>query len=108
MAKEFKGIPERCMTLEDADILCKRTDYAIDCCDEDNPVNWGDAAAFFLEGVLHERKANARLIAAAPELLNALEKVTETWNAPMSTYDGRMYDVIHQIVEPAINKALGK
>lgn len=39
------------MTIEEAEILCKKTDYAIDAIEyEDNKINWADAAAFFLEG----------------------------------------------------------
>lgn len=46
------------MTLEEAEVLAKQTDYAFDLCDCDglNPVNWADACAFFLEGYLHARK----------------------------------------------------
>ena len=46
------------MTLEEAEELAKRTDYALNLCDCDglNPVNWADAGAFFLEGYLHAKK----------------------------------------------------
>lgn len=46
------------MTLDIAEDLAKETNYADLLCDADgeNPVNWGDAAAFFLEGVEYALK----------------------------------------------------
>lgn len=38
------------MTLDEADILVKQTDYAFALVEDDNPVNWADAAMFFMEG----------------------------------------------------------
>ena len=38
-------------TLDEADVLVKQTDYAIEAAHTDiNPINWGDAAAFYIEG----------------------------------------------------------
>ena len=36
------------LTFEQAEELCKKTDYAIEAVGDE--INWGDAAAFFLEG----------------------------------------------------------
>jgi hypothetical protein len=49
----------------DAIELAKRSDYAQGACEtDDNPINWADAGAFFLEGYWHainllERKLKA-------------------------------------------------
>lgn len=47
------------MNLDEADKLARETDYADAAThQDDNPINWGDAAAFFLEGYEHSRKLN--------------------------------------------------
>jgi hypothetical protein len=47
------------MNLDKADILARETDYADAAThQDDNPINWGDAAAFFLEGYEYSRKVN--------------------------------------------------
>ena len=39
------------LDLDKADVLVKQTDYAIEATHTDiNPINWGDASAFFIEG----------------------------------------------------------
>lgn len=38
-------------TLDEADVLVKSTNYAIEATHTDiNPINWGDASAFYIEG----------------------------------------------------------
>lgn len=111
MASEFKGTPGRCLTLEDAAILCKETDYLTNCCDdyEDNPINWDDAAAFFLEGVLHERKASTHLIAAAPELLEAMKAMVGTWESSIIKHiPALQFHSEYLKSKEIINKALNK
>ena len=45
------------MTLEEAEKLWPETDYAFEAVNQnDNPINTGDASAFFLEGYLYARK----------------------------------------------------
>ena len=45
------------MTLEEAEKLWPGTDYAFEAANQDdNPINTGDATAFFLEGYLYARK----------------------------------------------------
>ena len=45
------------MTLEEAEKLWPETDYAFEAANQgDNPINTGDATAFFLEGYLYARK----------------------------------------------------
>ena len=45
------------MTLEEAEKLWPETDYAFEAASQnDNPINTGDATAFFLEGYLYARK----------------------------------------------------
>ena len=52
---EASGLPD--MTLEEAEKLWPETDYAYDAANQvDNPLNTGDATAFFLEGYLYARK----------------------------------------------------
>ena len=41
------------LTLDEADILAKETDYACYACEDTEEINWGDAAAFFIEGYHH-------------------------------------------------------
>ena len=49
----------KAMTLDEAEKLAKQTDYAFAAAEtESNPINWGDAAAFFLEGVKWARENN--------------------------------------------------
>lgn len=45
------------LTLDHAEHLARKTEYASIAAHQDiNPINWGDAAAFFLEGVEWRRK----------------------------------------------------
>lgn len=57
-----------------------------------------------------EMKANAQLIAAAPEMLKALQSIVDYWNTPqngnLSLYDHIRHSL--KLAEEAINKALGK
>lgn len=52
------------ITLEEAEVLAKKTDYAFDLCDCDglNPADWADASAFFLEGYLYAKKQANELV----------------------------------------------
>jgi len=51
----MKKLPE--LTLDDAEKLWPETDYADLAAEQkDNPINNGDASAFFLEGYLHAKK----------------------------------------------------
>lgn len=56
-----------------------------------------------------ESLANAQLIAAAPELLKALQSIVDYWNTPqngnLSLYDHIRHSL--KLAEEAINKALG-
>jgi len=61
------------MTFEEAEKLWEETDYACEATHQDeNPINGGDATAFFLEGYLYARKllnkmqANASSAAQEP------------------------------------------
>ena len=38
------------LTLDEADVLAKETDYACYACEDVEEINWGDASAFFIEG----------------------------------------------------------
>lgn len=52
--------------------------------------------------------ANARLISAAPDMLEALQSIAEYWDTPQS---GSLHQhVLHplELAQKAINKALGK
>ena len=55
-------------------------------------------------------KANAHLIAAAPEMLKALQSIVEYWNTPQKGNLSLNDHVEHslKLAEEAINKALGK
>lgn len=45
------------MTFDEAENLWEKTDYAFEATHQDeNPINGGDATAFFLEGYLYARK----------------------------------------------------
>ena len=51
------------MNLDEADKLARETDYADAAThQDDNPINWGDAAAFFLEGYEHAKKSLPMLL----------------------------------------------
>ena len=55
-----------------------------------------------------EMMANAQLVAAAPDMLEALKSIVDYWNSPV---DGSLYDHIRHsldLAEKTINKALGK
>ena len=55
MTKHPLDLPD--MTLEEAEKLWPNTDYAFEAANQDgNPINTGDATAFFLEGYLYARK----------------------------------------------------
>ena len=54
-----------------------------------------------------ERKANARLIAAAPELLEALEQL-DAWFASGPLVDGQPPVIAHGWIKSAIAKATGE
>jgi len=59
--------------------------------------------------ILEIQEANARLLAAAPDLLDALEHIIEYWNRDRN--DHAMHDALWHIIETAdaaISKALGK
>ena len=47
-------LPE--MKFEEAEELWKATEYANEAVEEDEPINGGDATAFFLEGYEYARK----------------------------------------------------
>jgi len=69
------------MTLDKAAELAQRTDYALDLddCDGQNPVNWGDAAAFFLEGYLcakHGENSRRRRNNGATEVYEMPDQAT--------------------------------
>jgi hypothetical protein len=51
------------MTLDEAEELAKKTDYAwmATHTEEENPINWGDAGAFFLEGYNYAQATNNQL-----------------------------------------------
>ena len=52
---EANSLPD--MTLEESERLWPETDYAFEAANQDdNPINTGDATAFFLEGYLYARK----------------------------------------------------
>jgi hypothetical protein len=57
-----------------------------------------------------ESLANAQLIAAAPEMLKALQSIVEYWNTPQKGNLSLNDHVEHslKLAEKAINKALGK
>jgi len=45
------------ITIDEADVLVFQTDYATEAAHTDiNPINWGDASAFFIEGYSYAKK----------------------------------------------------
>lgn len=73
---------------------------------------WSEARPGAVSGELvarHAKPANARLIAAAPELLDALQLFVKQWNAcgPNSDF-GRYFSSVRDTAETAIAKAGGK
>ena len=57
------------------------------------------------EDELIEYKANAKLIASAPELLEALNKIVDAWDNPLNP-SGAWDHVIHGLAKGAIKKAI--
>ena len=72
-------------------------------CDSDG-ANRGCAPIARVEGTAAERRANARLIAAAPELLEALRGLLD----PATNEDGEWYRQAREAARAAIAKAEGK
>jgi hypothetical protein len=66
----------------------------------------GIASALYLGGTA-PAKANARLIAAAPELLAALEEITRYYSALRHAYPGSGDELVEQKAIAAIKKAGG-
>ena len=55
-------------TMDEADKLVQSTDYAIEAAEQElNPINWGDASAFFIEGCAYMKAAIVKALSLPTE-----------------------------------------
>ena len=89
------------ITLEQAERLVKETGYAIEAAEqEENPINWADAAAFFLEGwnaaVEPEKSRKCRADTLHDEIVEVLTRAVDE-GASLVEISGALHVAVVQV-----------